>query len=58
MIVLVKGDAMKVVLGHVTTQRSWKRPSNVWNGDCRDGEKLLCNRCPLKHEALEREREG
>ena len=25
-------------------------------GNGRDGEKLLCNRCPLKHEARERER--
>ena len=25
-------------------------------GNCRDGEKLLCNRCPLKHEAQKRER--
>ena len=32
MIVLVKGDAMKVVLGHVTAHRSWNRPSNVRDG--------------------------
>ena len=25
-------------------------------GNGRDGDKLLCNRCPLKHEARERER--
>ena len=56
MIVLVKGDAMKVVSGYVIAHRSWKRPSNVRDGDCRDGDKLLCNRCPLKHEARERER--
>ena len=24
--------------------------------DCRDGEKMLCNRCPLKHEVQERGR--
>ena len=29
MIFLVKGDAMKVVSGHVTAHRSWNRPSNV-----------------------------
>ena len=56
MIVLVKGDAIKVVSGHVTAHRSRKRPSNVREGDCRDSDKLLCNRCPLKHEAQERER--
>ena len=22
--------------------------------DCRDGDKMLCNRCPLKHEVRER----
>ena len=25
-------------------------------GNGRDGDKLMCNRCPLKHEARERER--
>ena len=24
--------------------------------DCRDGDKMLCNRCPLKHEVRERGR--
>ena len=24
--------------------------------DCRDGEKMMCNRCPLKHEFRERGR--
>ena len=24
--------------------------------DCRDGDKVLCNRCPLKHEVRERGR--
>ena len=32
MIVLVKGDAMKVVLGYVTAHRSWKILSNVRDG--------------------------
>ena len=29
MIVLVKGDAMKVVSGHVTAHMPWNKPSNV-----------------------------
>ena len=33
MIVLVKGDAMKVVSGHVTAHRSWNKPSNVGAGE-------------------------
>ena len=53
---LVQSDVMKVISSHVTTHRSWNDPSNVRDGDCKDGEKLLCNRCPLKHEAPERER--
>ena len=24
--------------------------------DCRDGDKMLCNRCPIKHEVRERGR--
>ena len=47
---------MKVVSSHVTAHRSQNEPSNVRDGDCRDGDKLLCNRCPLKHEARERKR--
>ena len=56
MIFLVKGDAMKVfqvmslLIGH------GKYPPICRAGDCRDGDKMLCNRCPLKHEARERER--
>ena len=38
------------------TYKSHKWSSNVWDGDCRDGEKMLCNRCPLKHEVQERGR--
>ena len=54
---LVQRDVMKVILSHVIAHRSRNEPSNVRDGDCRDGDKLLCNRCPLKHEARERERE-
>ena len=32
------------------------RPPMCGIGNGRDGEKLMCNRCPLKHEAQERER--
>ena len=53
---LVQRDVMKVVSSHVTAHRSQNGPSNVRDGDCRDGDKLLCNRCPLKHEARKRER--
>ena len=49
-------DEMKVFSSLVSTHRSHNEPSNVRDGDCRDGDKLLCNRCPLKHEARERER--
>ena len=31
-------------------------PPLCGTGNGRDGDKLLCNRCPLKHEARERER--
>ena len=41
---------------HETTYWSHKKPSNVRVGDFRDSEKMLCNRCPLKHEVRERER--
>ena len=53
---LVQRDVMKVFSSHVTAHRSQNEPSNVRDGDCRDSDKLLCNRCPLKHEARERER--
>ena len=49
-------DAMKVFSSLVSAHRSRNEPSNVRDGVCRDGDKLLCNRCPLKHEARERER--
>ena len=52
----VQGNAMKVFSSYVTAHRSQNEPSNVRDGDCRDSDKLLCNRCPLKHEARERER--
>ena len=31
-------------------------PSICKMRDCRDGDKMLCNRCPLKHEVRERGR--
>ena len=39
---LIQRDAMKVVSSHFTAHRSRNKPSNVRDGDCRDGEKLLC----------------
>ena len=42
---------MIMVSRHEIAHRSHNGPSNV-----RDGDKLLCNICPLKHEAQERER--
>ena len=47
---------MMVFARHDTTYWSQKRPSNGRDGNYRDGDKLLCNRCPLKHEAQKRER--
>ena len=38
------------------SQVTEKGPPMCGTGDCRDGDKLLCNICPLKHEARERER--
>ena len=49
-------DVMKVFSSLIFAHRSRNEPSNVWDGDCRDDDKLMCNRCPLKHEARERER--
>ena len=43
-------------LGYVTAHRSRNESFNVRERGNRDGDKLLCNRCPLKHEARERER--
>ena len=36
-------DAMMVFAKHDTAYWSQKRPSNGRDGDCRDGDKLLCN---------------
>ena len=33
-----------------------KHPPICGARDCRDGDKMLCNRCPLKHEVRERGR--
>ena len=49
-------DAMIVFSSLNSVHRSRNEPSNVRDGDCRDGDKLLCNRCPLKYEARKRER--
>ena len=35
---------MKVISSFFSAHRSRNEPSNVWDGDCRDGDKLLCNR--------------
>ena len=40
---LVQRDVMKVFSSLVSAHRSWNEPSNVRDGDCRDGDKLLCN---------------
>ena len=42
-------QVMSLLTGH------GMNPPIVRDGDCRDGDKLLCNRCPLKHEARKRE---
>ena len=52
----VQRNVMKVFSSLVSAHMSRNEPSNVRDGDCRGGDKLLCNRCPLKHEARERER--
>ena len=49
-------DVMTLIEMYDSTQGSLKRSSNVRDGDCRDGDKMLCNRCPLKHEVRERGR--
>ena len=48
--------AMTFMAMYENTQESLKWSSNVWDGDCRDDEKILCNRFPLKHEVRERGR--
>ena len=52
---LMARDAMMVFARHDIDYWSQKQPSNGRDGDCRDGDKLLCNVCPLKHEARKRE---
>ena len=47
---------MMVFARHETLNKSHKWSSNVWDGDCRDGDKILCNRCPLNHKVRERGR--
>ena len=47
---------MSLFARYENTQKSLKWPLNVWDGDCRDSEKIMCNRCPLKHEVRERGR--
>jgi len=42
-------QGMTVFTGHIMG------PPLCGTGNGRDGDKLLCNRCPLKHEAWERE---
>ena len=49
-------DAMTLFARHDATQKSQKWSSNVWDVDCRDGDKMLCNRFPLKYEVRERGR--
>ena len=49
-------DEMMVFARHDTSYWSQKLPSIGRDGNCKDGDKLLCNICPLKHEARERER--
>ena len=40
---LVQRDVMKVISSFVSAHRSRNEPSNVRDGDCRDGDKLICN---------------
>ena len=50
-------DAMKFMAMYDSTQGSLKWSSNVRDGGCRDGGKILCNKCPLKHDVQERGRD-
>jgi len=50
-----QGNIMQVFSSFVTSHRSRNESSKVQKRSNRDGDKLLCNRCPLKHEARERE---
>ena len=41
---------MKLLTGH-------RKEPSIWGvRDCRDGDKMFCNRCPLNHEVQERGR--
>ena len=44
---------MQVVSSLVTSHKSRNASSKVQERGNRDSDKLLCNRCPLKHEARE-----
>ena len=41
-------DAMTLLARYENTKKSLKWSSNVQDGDCRDGDKILYNRCPPK----------
>ena len=45
---------MQVFASHVTSHRSQDESSKMRDRGNMDSDKLLCNRCPLKHEARER----
>ena len=47
---------MRLILRYDNTQKSLKWSSNIRDGDSRDSEKILCNKCPLKYEFRERGR--
>ena len=49
-------DAMTLFAKYENTEKSLKWSSNVQDGDFREGDKIMCNRCPLKHEVRERGR--
>ena len=49
-------DAKTLLARYDNTEKSLKWSSNVGDRDCRDGDKILCNICPLKHEVRERGR--
>ena len=55
-VVLMARDAMVLFARHDTSYKSHKWSSNVRDGDCRDSEKILCNKFPLKNEVRERGR--
>ena len=49
-------DEMTLFARHDTTYKSHKWSSNVQDGDCRDGDKMMCKKFPLKHEVRKRGR--